>query len=107
MEVEINPGSQVSLSDALAQHIHERADHVATHFHGDITRLEVYLEDVNGPKGGVDKHCVMEAHAAGLAPAAAKSQNEDLYHAVKLASQRLEKALAKQAGKQAARAREY
>jgi hypothetical protein len=33
-----------------------------------VTRVEVHLSDVNGPKGGRDCRCALEARAAGRQP---------------------------------------
>jgi hypothetical protein len=33
-----------------------------------ITRIEAHFEDVNGPKGGLDHRCRLEARLAGLQP---------------------------------------
>jgi hypothetical protein len=33
-----------------------------------LTRVEVHLSDVNGPKGGIDCRCALEARAAGRKP---------------------------------------
>jgi hypothetical protein len=35
-----------------------------------LTRVEVHLSDVNGPKGGPDCRCALEARAAGRQPVA-------------------------------------
>jgi hypothetical protein len=35
-----------------------------------LTRVEVHLSDVNGPKGGIDSRCVLEARAPGKQPVA-------------------------------------
>jgi hypothetical protein len=31
-----------------------------------LRRVEVYIQDTNGHKGGIDKRCAIEAHPAGL-----------------------------------------
>jgi len=39
-----------------------------------LTRVEAHLSDVNGPKGGIDCRCVLEARAAGRQPVAVTNE---------------------------------
>jgi len=39
-----------------------------------LTRVEVHLSDVNGPKGGRDCRCALEARPAGRQPVAVTSE---------------------------------
>jgi hypothetical protein len=39
-----------------------------------LTRVEVHLSDVNGPKGGRDCRCALEARPAGRKPVAVTSE---------------------------------
>lgn len=43
---------------------------VLARYQGRITRVEVFLSDVNGPKGGDDHRCVVEARVAHRHPVA-------------------------------------
>ena len=46
-------------------------EHVGQHLHrmdADITSVDVFLSDVNGPRGGDDKRVVMRATIRGLTP---------------------------------------
>lgn len=93
MHIEINVGDGVDHSDALDQHIHKKLAPVERHFGDRLTRVEVFLKDVNSNKGGVDKQCTMEARPGGLKPVAVDAQAEDLYTATHDAAGKLEKAL--------------
>ena len=48
-----------------------------------LTRVEVHLRDVNGPKGGRDCRCALEARRAGRQPVAVTSEAHSYDDAVK------------------------
>jgi ribosome-associated translation inhibitor RaiA len=58
-----------------------------------LTRVEVYVSDVNGKKGGVDKRCLLEARPRGLKPVAAEDVAADAQGAVEGAVGKLERLL--------------
>jgi len=62
-------------------------------FTGRLTRVEVYIQDVNGHKGGIDKRCAMEAHPAGLHPVAVDNRAGGIDEAVSGAVDKLIHAL--------------
>ncbi|MCK5771059.1 HPF/RaiA family ribosome-associated protein [Algiphilus sp.] len=99
MHVQINPAEGIEVSEALAQHIHDSLERVEKRFGDRITRVEIHLKDINGPKGGPDKHCLVEARPRGLDPAVAESTSEDAYDGVRQAAHKLEKVLDKRIGK--------
>lgn len=103
MHVQINAAEGIKVSEALAQHIHRSLETVEKRFGDRVTRIEVHLKDINGPKGGPDKHCMLEARLRGLDPMKAESTSEDAYNGVRLAAERLEKVLDKRIGKLADR----
>lgn len=93
MELEINNGEGVERSPALEAYVQQRTERLE-HRHGDrLTRIRVFLKDVNAGKGGIDKVCTMEARPAGHDPIAVVARDEDLYAAVRDAERKLEKAL--------------
>jgi ribosomal subunit interface protein len=55
MQCEISSSHQ--LSDDLRQYVDRRLGLALDRFDHRIERVQVRLEDVNGPRGGVDKHC--------------------------------------------------
>jgi ribosome-associated translation inhibitor RaiA len=59
-----------------------------------LTRVEVHLNDVNGPKHGErDKRVTMEARVPGRAPVAVANEAGSLLEAIEGASRKLERAL--------------
>jgi ribosomal subunit interface protein len=57
--------------------IRDRARHVSVH-----------LSDENGPRGGVDKRCLVAIHIAGGAPVVIEDTREDMYNAIDRVSKR-------------------
>lgn len=93
MEVEINAGDGVRRSDALDGHVHEALRRLGRRFGDRLTRVRVFLKDVNARKGGIDKVCSMEARPAGAEPVGVEAQDADVYRAVGRAADKLEKAV--------------
>lgn len=62
-------------------------------FESRITRVEVHLKDVNGPKAGNDKQCTIEARPAGMDPIAVTADSEDLWTAITDAAAKLQRKL--------------
>lgn len=103
MQVIINPADNVELSDAYRGHVNRSLEKVDRRFGDWLTRTEVFIKDVNGPKGGVDKHCRLEARPRGTEPVVIDHQDEDAYTCVTRAAEKLGKALERRRGQLAAR----
>lgn len=58
-----------------------------------LTRVEVHLSDVNGPKGGPDARCALEARAAGRQPVAVTNDAATSNDAVKGAIEKMDRLL--------------
>jgi len=54
-----------------------------------LTRVEAHLSDVNGPKGGIDCRCALEARAAGRQPLAVSNVGSTPDAAVKGAVEKM------------------
>ena len=52
---------KVTLSQTLRDHVERRLRFALGRFGNRIDRVTVRLEDLNGPRGGVDKRCRIEA----------------------------------------------
>jgi ribosome-associated translation inhibitor RaiA len=59
MERKMRPdlSSNIQLSDELREYVDRRLGLALDRFAHRIERVQVRLEDVNGARGGVDKHC--------------------------------------------------
>ena len=60
---------------------------------GRLRRVEVYLQDVNSHKGGIDKRCAIEAHPVGHQPVAVSNEAASVDEAVGGALDKLARAL--------------
>ncbi|WZO98074.1 HPF/RaiA family ribosome-associated protein [Isosphaeraceae bacterium EP7] len=95
MQVIVNTDNHINGSDALFAEIRDELETGLERFGSEITRVEVHLADVNGPKGPADdKRCLMEARVAGRPPIAASHQAASVREAVDGATEKLERALA-------------
>ena len=99
MHIQLNSAQGVSISPALREHINKQLRSVDGRFGERLTRIEVYLTDVNGPKGGLNKQCKLEARPRGGDPLLAELLHEDAYDAVSGAVKRLESVLSNHFGK--------
>ena len=99
MHVQINPAEGLKVTPALKEHLHASLSRVERRFGDRITRVEAHFKDVNGPKGGVNKECMLEARVRGLDPLVAKAVHEGAYDAVKETAGKLEKVLEHRLGK--------
>ena len=66
-----------------------------------VTRVEVHLSDVNGPRGGRDCRCALEARPAGRQPVAVTSEAHTPDDAVTGAVEMMSSLLATALGREA------
>jgi ribosome-associated translation inhibitor RaiA len=52
---------KITLPQTLRDHVERRLSFALGRFGNRIDRVTVWLEDLNGPRGGVDKRCRIEA----------------------------------------------
>lgn len=71
-----------SLTGALAEAIEMRLNAITAGWREQLTRIDVTLSDVNGPKGGVDKVCKIRCMMAGNEPVFVESMAMDMYEAI-------------------------
>lgn len=93
MKVEISYHG-IERTDAIDGAIHREIESAMGRFGGRLTRIEVHVGDVNGPKKGLDdKRCMMEARPAGSKPLAVEAAGSDLYHVIADAAGKLQRAV--------------
>lgn len=69
MQIQVNTDDHIQGGQALAQWVRDEAASRLARFKDHITRLEVFLTDIDGAKSGVnDKRCRLEARLAGRQP---------------------------------------
>jgi hypothetical protein len=65
----------------------------------DILSIDVFLKDVNGPKGGVDKQVIVRLHLGNRRQLAIETEGENLRAAVRLSAKRAKRAVRRSLGK--------
>ncbi len=93
MQIQVNTDNHIAGSEALIQKVSTDLEHALRRYESDITRIEVHLADVNGPKPGEDKRCLLEARLEGRKPIAVSHQALSLDEAIDGATEKLESSL--------------
>ena len=83
----------MSTSRMLFSRAQARVSKAVAHFANRINSVEVHVSDINGPKGGVDKRCRIQATASGAGVIVVESSANDFYAAVNGAASKLARAL--------------
>tara|TARA_B100001778_G_scaffold198593_1_gene163871 strand:- start:311 stop:718 length:408 start_codon:yes stop_codon:yes gene_type:complete len=84
-----------SLSRAINRYTEDKVRLAMALYRGKVQRAEVFLSDVNGPKGGRDMQCKIKIKANGFAAICAQDKAEDLYDAISACSKRARRAVEK------------
>jgi putative sigma-54 modulation protein len=94
--------TNVEHSTSLVEHTKRRIHQHLSRFGHCLSVVEARLSDVNGPRGGVDKRCLLTARGRGLGGLRIEELHPDFYGCVERALERLEYAV----GRGIARVRE-
>lgn len=84
-----------SLTEAMESHIKNKLEPMHHHFGDRILNTHVHLSDVNGPKGGENKHCLIHVELQKLPTVVIEDTEESLYTAIDNCSHRAERAVRK------------
>lgn len=76
-----------SLTPALAAYARQQVHHALGHRAERLRDVAVRLQDINGPRGGVDKECHVTARLRGGRTVIVRRRHEDLYVAVRDAAE--------------------
>lgn len=82
-----------SVTEAMAGHITLHMDHLKHRFGDRVQSMAVRLTDVNGPRGGEDKVCRLQARIENHPSINTEGRHADLYTAISQAAQRMERTL--------------
>ncbi len=88
MEVAIYAGD-FTVTDAIREHIERKLRLTLTRLRSHIESVSVRLEDINGPKGGLDKCCSIKVFIAHTPTVIIKEVREDMYEAIDTGVHRL------------------
>ncbi len=103
VQFQFNSDNRTDGAEPVARRIEEITRARLSRIEGRLTRIEVHVGDVNGPRGGDDKRCVVEVRANGMAPIAAAEQGASVEGAVAAAADKVLAAFDRQIGKRTTR----
>lgn len=81
------------LSQATREHVRRRLQFAIGRFAPRLSRVTVRVDDVNGPRGGVDKICRITVALPTATAVVVEDADRDLYAAVDRAAERLGRAV--------------
>lgn len=100
MQIQVNTDDHIQGGESLAQWVRDEASSRLGRFQGQITRLEVFLTDVDGGKSGVnDKRCRLEARVVSRQPLTVTAEADNMNNAVIGAVDKLARALDTELGR--------
>ncbi len=104
MRVEIRR-RRLEVSDYLRAHIERRLRAALGRFERRVGQIRVYLRDVNGPRGGVDKRCRIVVHLPPCGRAVVSGAGDDAYAVVTRTAERSGRAVKRRLQRKVARRR--
>jgi ribosome hibernation promoting factor len=81
MKIEVR-GRGFRVTQALREHLEKRLRFALDRVAPRVEAVTGVLRDVNGPRGGVDKHCEMRARLLGAREVRVRERDHDLYRAI-------------------------
>ncbi len=88
MEIDVR-ARRVVESEDLHKQIERSIEYAIDRHRSRIDRISVYLADLNGPRGGIDKLCQITADVRGTRPVQILESGDDLMTTVNRAARRL------------------
>lgn len=89
----------IAMTEAIREYATRRIRTALGRYQQVLVSAQVRLADVNGPRGGIDKHCVVEVWGPTLAPIIVRERDADLYVAIDRVADRLDRAVARRIGR--------
>ncbi len=94
-----------SLTEAMESHIKNKLEPMHSHFGDRILSTHVHLSDVNGPKGGENKKCLVHVELQKLPTVVVEDTQESLYTSIDNCCHSAERAVRKSLERQQTLAR--
>ena len=88
------------LTDSLRNYAERRLRFALTCYNDHIHRVEMHLSDINGPRGGADKHCHLHVVLSGLPDVIIEDTELNLYVAIDRATDRAGRAVIRKIDRQ-------
>ena len=103
MKIELH-SSRLAVSNSIQAYVERRIGFAIGRFADVVESVVVSLEDINGPRGGVDKSCRIRVNLIGQrAPIIADVLDLEIRSAVDMAAERVGRAVARQLDRRASR----
>ncbi len=99
MQIDIQ-ARDFSLTEALREHAERRLRFALTCCDDHIHKIVMRLSDINGPRGGKDKHCHLQVVLAGLPDVVIEDIETDMYVAIDRATDRAGRTLVRKIDRQ-------
>jgi ribosome hibernation promoting factor len=93
------------LTDALENHVRKRLDFTLSRAGRRVRSVDVRLSDINGPRGGIDKRCLIEIRLYDLPVVVVEDTQADLYTAIDRAATRAGRTVMRRLAQDSARLR--
>lgn len=94
MQIQVNTDDHIQGGESFGRWVQEEAGNRLARFRDHVTRVEVFLSDVDaGKSGAADKRCVIETRAAGRQPVAVNAEADKVADAFLSAVDKLARAL--------------
>jgi putative sigma-54 modulation protein len=90
---------KVNLAGSLQRYVERRLHHALRRLGSRVGRVTVWLSDVNGPRGGPDKHCRVSLELNRIGTLTAEGTHPDLYVSISRATKRIGRLLAHRLGR--------
>lgn len=84
------------MTPAIDQFVREQLRMNLQRHGADILAADVFLKDINGPKGGVDKQALIRIRLRNRQVIALETEHEDLYAAVRTGAKRTKRTINRQ-----------
>ena len=81
-------GHGLSVTSAIREHVDKRIRFALSRIGHRLRRIDVRLSDLNGPRGGMDKRCLIEVRINRHPPVVVTDVQSDLYSSIDRASAR-------------------
>lgn len=86
---------RIDLSPTTREQVERRLYYALSRFGRLLSSVKVFLSDMNGPRGGVDKLCRITVHGQVLRPVVVEGLAPSLYAAIDVAADRAARVVAR------------
>ncbi|MDJ0748445.1 MAG: HPF/RaiA family ribosome-associated protein [Woeseiaceae bacterium] len=81
------------LSSAIDAFVTEEIRLSLLRFSEEIVSIDVFMKDINGPKGGIDKQVLLRVQMRGRQQITLQTARENLYAAIRISAKRAKRAV--------------